>query len=299
MSIIFPSIAPSRSVRESSALTPPRTLITTLFSLSFAGEGLHYSTAQLIDLMADLGTDAAAVRSALMRLKQKGFLVVDKDGRGRIYRLAPEAREVLEESDLRVFGQRRSEKHEDWIMVVFSIPESEREKRHALRTLLVRLGFGNITSAVWISPMTMRNEARRALQRADLLCFVDMFEVKADSIDNLVVKLRSWWELDTMESLFNGFIQRWAEVRSKDLEDCTPPEKFKHYVLALTDWRKIAYLDPGIPVGFLPNRWPGLEAEALFQDITHATQEDARLHLANRLAFSDGRGNRGVTPLAG
>lgn len=283
LSILFPSAAPSRSVRESSVLAPPRTLITTLFSLSFPYQVDRLTTAQLVDLMADLGTDAAAVRSALMRLKQKGFLIAEKAASGSTYSLAPQAREVLEDGDLRVFGQVRSSRLEGWNMVVFSIPESEREKRHALRTLLVRLGFGNITSGVWISPLVMRDEARRALKRAGLSSFVDTFEVKAESIDNPAAKLRSWWQLDTMDGLFRSFIQRWRSVAAENLQQATPEERFRNYVLILTDWRKIAYLDPGIPVAYLPNGWPGIEAENLFADISEATKAGAEMHMASRI----------------
>ena len=264
-------------------LAPPRTLITTLFSLAFPCQVDRFTTSQLIDLMADLGTDAASVRSALMRLKQKGFLIAEKVASGSMYSLSAQAREVLEDGDLRVFGLVRSSRLDGWNMVVFSIPESEREKRHALRTLLVRLGFGNITSGVWISPLVMRDEARRALRRAGLSSFVDTFEVKAESIDNPTAKMRSWWDLETMESLFRSFVQRWRPLISHDLDHATPEEKFQHYVLILTDWRKIAYLDPGIPISYLPNGWPGIEAEKLFADISETTKAGAEAHVLSRI----------------
>lgn len=270
-------------MRESAVLAAPRTLITTLFSLPQPAQVTEFSIAQLIDLMADLGTDAAAVRSSVMRLKQKGFLITEKVGSRSIYKLSSEVREVFEDSDLRIFRRARAARDDCWNMVVFSIPESEREKRHALRTLLVRLGFGNVTSGVWISPRVVREEARRALHRAHLLSFVDMYEVKPESIDSPVRKVRAWWELASMESQFQSFIQRWRPLLARDLSKAPLEVKFRHYVLILTDWRKIAYLDPGISVAYLPSGWPGIDAENLFAEISDAIKEGAEIHLSARI----------------
>ena len=40
------------------------------------------------------------------------------------------------------FVHRRAMEEDGWVVLVFSVPESERDKRHVLRTTLTRLGFG-------------------------------------------------------------------------------------------------------------------------------------------------------------
>jgi phenylacetic acid degradation operon negative regulatory protein len=285
VSILFPSIAPTRRLRERSVQEPPRTLITTLFSLPPPSQVTEIPIAQLVDLMADLGTDPAAVRSAIMRLKQKGFLTAQKMGAGSIYRLSEPVRDLFEEDHLRMFSRVRADRRDNWTMVVFSIPESEREKRHALRTLLVRLGFGNVTSGVWITPGVMRQEAQHALKRAGLLSFVDMFSVDADSVDNPVHKIRSWWQLDTIEAQFRSFLQRWRPLTREALAKLDPAEQFRHYVLLLTDWRKIAYLDPGIPIDYLPNGFLGIDAETLFASLNDSIKPGADAHFFDRMAM--------------
>ncbi len=41
---------------------------------------------------------------------------------------------------------------------------------------------------------------------------------------------------------------------------------FADDVLLLTAWRRLPYLDPGLPVEFLPQDWQGIAAERLFID---------------------------------
>ena len=36
---------------------------------------------------------------------------------------------------------------------------------------------------------------------------------------------------------------------------------------ALTAWRQLPYLDPGLPVGLLPPTWSGFAAARLFADL--------------------------------
>ena len=39
-----------------------------------------------------------------------------------------------------------------WVLLSFSMPEEERDKRHVLRSKLMWLGLGNVSSGLWIGP---------------------------------------------------------------------------------------------------------------------------------------------------
>ena len=41
-------------------------------------------------------------------------------------------------------------------------------------------------------------------------------------------------------------------------------EAFGGYVRLLTDWRRLPYLDPGLPAELLPADWTGIRAADLF-----------------------------------
>jgi phenylacetic acid degradation operon negative regulatory protein len=51
----------------------------------------------------------------------------------------------------------------------------------------------------------------------------------------------------------------------------------------LTAWRRLPYLDPGIPLALLPAGWPGVHAEALFAKLDGRLREPAAKHARARL----------------
>jgi phenylacetic acid degradation operon negative regulatory protein len=46
----------------------------------------------------------------------------------------------------------------------------------------------------------------------------------------------------------------------------------------LTAWRRLPYLDPGLPLEHLPPDWPGIEAAELFALLDSRLREDAHSH---------------------
>ncbi len=71
---------------------------------------------------------------------------------------------------------RRAMEEDGWVVLVFSVPESERDKRHVLRTTLTRLGFGTAAPGVWIAPGHLTSETREVLERRGLAAYVEIFE---------------------------------------------------------------------------------------------------------------------------
>ena len=69
---------------------------------------------------------------------------------------------------------RRAMEEDGWMVLVFS--ESERDKRHVLRTTPTRLGFGTAAPGVWIAPGTSDVGNARGLERRGLAAYVEIFE---------------------------------------------------------------------------------------------------------------------------
>ena len=70
-------------------------------------------------------------------------------------------------------------------MVVFSIPESERDKRHLLRSTLASMGFGTVSPGVWVAPGLLHDEVARTLEHQGLATFVDLFRARHDGFGSL------------------------------------------------------------------------------------------------------------------
>jgi phenylacetic acid degradation operon negative regulatory protein len=253
------------AAREVEGTVAPRALIVSLFGLYARALGGWLSVATIVRLMADLGVDEQSTRSAVFRLKRRGWLDAEKDGRTAGYRASSDALAILAEGDERIFGRRRATPDDGWVLVVFSVPEAERDKRHQLRTTLTRLGLGTIGPGTWVAPGHLGEAVLGALDRAGLRQFTDVFRATHLSGTSPRDTISAWWDLDALESTYADYLQRFAGVADR-LADGPPDDEraFADYVPAVTAWRRLPYLDPGLPLEALPEDWIGLRAEALF-----------------------------------
>jgi len=111
----------------------PRALIVSIYGLYARDTGGWFSVSSLIRLMAELGVEEPAVRSSISRLKRREMLIPERHDRFAGYALSDHARRVLHEGDRRIFERPRAALGDGWVVVVFSVPESERRQRRTLR----------------------------------------------------------------------------------------------------------------------------------------------------------------------
>ncbi|RFU21539.1 PaaX family transcriptional regulator [Geodermatophilus marinus] len=241
----------------------PRQLIVTLYGLYARERGGWLSVAAVVRLMADLGVDEPAVRSSVSRLKRRGWLAARREADVAGYALTDPAREVLADGDARIFARRRAEPSDGWLLVVFSVPESERERRHRLRAELTRLGFGTVAPGVWIAPGHLAEEAAEVLRRRGLAGYVELFTRACVPGGSVRASVARWWDLDALHDRYAGFLDRHAGADAgSGWPD--PARAFPDYVRLLTDWRALPYADPGLPLDLLPADWNGARAADLF-----------------------------------
>jgi phenylacetic acid degradation operon negative regulatory protein len=245
---------------------PPRALIVTLLGLYVRELGGWISVSGLIRLMAAAGVDEQAVRSSLSRLKRRGIVEGERRDGVAGYALSEYARGLLEVGDRRIFAQPGG--HDgDWVVVVFSVPESERQKRHALRARLSWLGFGTVSSGVWIAPGHLAEDARAVLHADGLDPYVDLFRAQYLAFGDPADKVAQWWDLAALEELYAEFLEAHEPARRSwaDQPQVPPgPAAFADHLRALTAWRRLPYLDPGLPTDLLPASWSGTRAAETF-----------------------------------
>jgi hypothetical protein len=153
----------------------PRALIVTTYGAFARDAGGWLPVASLIRLMAELGVDEPSVRSSISRLKRRGILAAATVDGAAGYELSAQAREILAEGDRRIFQRPESRVSDGWVLVVYSVPESERDRRHILRSKLTWLGFGTAAPGVWIAPAHLYDEARETLARLEMTPYVGLF----------------------------------------------------------------------------------------------------------------------------
>jgi phenylacetic acid degradation operon negative regulatory protein len=284
--------APRRAAKFCRVSTPgtdalaaqPRALIVTIYGLYARETGGWLSIGALIRLMAELGIDEPAVRSAMSRLKQRGLLEPRRDGGVAGYGLSAHGRAVLADGDRRIFRQPRASSADGWLLAVFSVPEDQRARRHALRSRLAWLGFGAVSAGVWIAPRHLAEQTTDVLAADGLAGYVSLFTADYLAFGDVRDKVSRWWDLDRLEQLYQAFIDsaaptaaRWAKIAA-DRGD--QGQAFADYVRVLTAWRRLPFLDPGLPAELLPADWHGARAAELFARLQDLLGEMAGAHVA-------------------
>lgn len=266
---------PVTAVEAPQAERQPRQLIVTLYGLYARDDDGWFSVAALVRLMAGLAVDEAAVRSAISRLKRRELLDAERRGGAAGYALSPAAREILADGDTRIFGRRRAVAADGWVLVVFSVPETEREKRHTLRTQLARLGFGTVAPGVWVAPGHLADELADVLARLGLDGYVELF--RGEHLPAGDTDVRSWWDLDALDHRYAQFLHRHGPVRA-GRRRADPAAAYADFVRLVTDWRRLPYADPGLPLDLLPPCWNGVRAADLFAELERRLSGPAHEH---------------------
>jgi phenylacetic acid degradation operon negative regulatory protein len=274
-----------------------RQLIVTIYGLYARSDGGWLSIAALIRLLADLGVDEPAVRSAISRLKRRGILLARRQDGSAGYQLSAGALAILREGDARIFRRHRATLADGWLLAVFSVPESERHRRHVLRSELARLGFGMVAPGVWIVPAHPQDATAETLRRLGLDSYADLFHADHLAFGDPAAKIRRWWDLDELERRYQAFIQahepalrRWelGSGEAGGIGDVAGAggaggvggrDAFADYVRVLTDWRRLPYSDPGLPAELLPDDWIGLRAAEAFFTLRSLLEEPARAYV--------------------
>jgi phenylacetic acid degradation operon negative regulatory protein len=187
--------------------------------------------------------------------------------------------EVLGEGDRRIFDPSPAHLADGWVQVVFTVPEAQRQKRHEMRTLLARLGFGPVAPGVWTAPGTLAGDISGALERQGLGSYVDLFRGDHLGYAPLARRVHEWWDLPGIEARYAEFLAVHQGL-SRHVTRRPPAgaEAFVAYVRMLTAWRQLRYLDPGLPLELLPDRWKGLAAAELFERLNTALAAPAEAH---------------------
>lgn len=259
----------------------PRALIVTVYGLYAREAGGWLSVSSLIRLMGDLGVDEPAVRSSISRLKRRGILTAERLDGTAGYALSDRARAILDEGDRRIFARPRASVEDGWVLAIFSVPESERQKRHMLRSRLSWLGYGTVAAGVWIAPGHLESETRDVLDRYQLSAYVDLFHANYRGFADIGSEIATWWDLGGLQELYDEFIgaQQQVLTRWKRRRSGNPPEAFADYVRALTAWRRLPFLDPGLAPELLPKDWHGVRAADLFFELRERLAVPAHTHV--------------------
>lgn len=261
-------------------------LVATLFGLHANAEGAMRVSA-LVGLMADLGIDGGAARSTVSRLKAKGILQRTAGRGAPSYVLSEVVLDAFNADDQRIFAPERSHLGDPWALVVFSVPESERNRRYELRSELISLGFGFVAAGVAIAPLAGLEQALKRLQARGLDRYVEQFHGHYGEGRRLRDRVGKWWDLGALDAQYaefladyRGDLNRWraSSAQAPDLSAAERKDAFALYVPLLTRWRRFPYRDPNIPLELLPVGWKAPRAKLMFLELHSILKTPAADH---------------------
>ena len=252
-----------------------RALLLTLYGAYLRDLGGWAAVACLVRLLEDVDVSAQSTRSAISRMKQAGFLAAERRNGVAGYALTDEAAALLRDGDELIF-QSVEQSHGDWAMVVFSVPEAERNKRHQLRSRLAWLGFGQLTSGVWIAPSGAARRLPPMLRTTGLDRYVTTWTARPSDPSSIDGRVGEAWDLDALADAYREFVAAHEPVGTEPLDDRAA---FAAYLRLLSHWRRLPFMDPGLPEELLPPEWPGAEAREVFARGREVLEPRGRRHV--------------------
>ncbi|MCP4362503.1 MAG: phenylacetic acid degradation operon negative regulatory protein PaaX [Chloroflexi bacterium] len=252
---------------------PVRTqfLIFTLFGDYIVPRGGKIWTGSLLHLMDVLGVSERAVRSALSRMRRKGWLETKRHGRRSQYALTPRGQTLLEGGGQRIFEPVMTEWDDKWHLVVYSLPGDKRGERHILRAQLSWLGFGSLAPGNWVSPRNRITELKRISNELDLEAYVQMFSgiyLGPSSVQSLVEQC---WDLQGLANQYKTFIVRYqgeyaaCQADQNNGRPLEPQTCFQRRYWFTQKFQSFPLKDPNLPTVLLPDDWIGFRGRQLFE----------------------------------
>jgi phenylacetic acid degradation operon negative regulatory protein len=243
----------------------PRSWLFDLFGDYVEHRDRELWTGTIIALAGEFGLTERAIRSALLRLQRDGWLDARRAGTRSFYGLTDAGRELIDRGRERIMSGPEQDWDGRWVVLTYTIPESQRELRDRLRAELSWLGFGGLGSGLFVSPHDRQDELATVARRHRLEQHITVF--RAEHVwpgDNRALAARCW-DLTAINASYAAFIQAfqpYATDRHLSDRDCLVV-RFR----LINGYRRFPFLDPGLPAGLLPQDWLGFEARELFRDL--------------------------------
>jgi phenylacetic acid degradation operon negative regulatory protein len=231
----------------------------------------------LIQALGPLGFRPGAVRTLVSRMQGKGWLQSRRVGRRSFYRLSEAGLWQVHWGGSRAFRPPESEWDGHWTVVVYSVPEAQRDRRDALRNTLQELGFGALAPGTWLSPHPLSEEVRTKWDRLDLWPYLEVLRSEhLGPSQPAELTAHAWPQLPNLAEHYRDYLETYDLVRH-DWENGRLDDRacFATRLQGLIHFVAITLNDPVLPPEFLPPDWPRPAAQQLFKGLQRTLREPA------------------------
>ncbi len=229
--------------------------------------GAEAPVAALVRLLAPLSIAAPAVRTAVSRMVQQGWLRPVRLPAGPGYALTGRALHRLDDAASRIYRTNRRDWDGRFDLVVLT-PPTGRTARTRLADTLAFLGFGPLSPNTWAAPRrgTSRardNEVTELLREMSIPAerFIAQHAAGNGGTAELVHQA---WDLPALAASYQRFIAEYRPLLAKLPATANDRTRYAMRFRLVHSWRTFLFSDPQLPPELLPDDWPGVRAAALF-----------------------------------
>jgi phenylacetic acid degradation operon negative regulatory protein len=255
-------------------------------------------SAELTEVAQKFGLSSDAVRAAANRMTRAGVLVKKGRGRGNVrYKVGPAGQAVVNQFILKLLqwhvaleGQQAWDG--TWLVVAFSVPEEQRAKRDIFRDRLIEMGFGLLSSSVWISPFDQEAaiaELVRELSLDGMVAILHCDHIQMPGLASVRELAGTVWDLKPLAEHYRDMNRR-VEAFMAFLEQVGQGEEIDVEAAFFTAMdlqnemiEMILTEDPCLPPALLPSDWPGQRTHELAHAVTAAV--DRLEHASERYEY--------------
>jgi len=229
----------------------------------------------LVELGEDLGIPGPTMRVTLARLREREWFDVRREGRESIYRLSEIALLDIHQGGRRIHRSAPEEWTGDWSMVIYTVPESDRQTRDDLRKRLGWLGFGPLASATWIRPRPQLDDVTAALAALPAAKLTLMTTRTSGLAEDRALAARCW-DLDALGADYEAFVDELLSQMPGYRDAASDGrEAFAARILLVHAYRGFARRDPQFPAALQPAGWRGDDARRLFEEAHSLLSHDS------------------------
>ena len=197
----------------------------------------------------------ATLRKELSNLKRKELITYQTRYRKKIPTLTRQGR-------LKIIPRLPYKKFEPWDkkwrIIIFSIPEKERNFRMQLQKKLEELSFQKIKNGVYISPHPLLDAINRLANELGIRQYLTMIE--ADKIDQEKRTIQKIWGLDKINQGYKEFVKNAQKIHRQKFWPLAAKQLEQKFY-------QIYQKDPHLPKQFLLDNWYGDRAYKIYREI--------------------------------
>jgi phenylacetic acid degradation operon negative regulatory protein len=270
-----------------------KSLIITIYGDAIAHRGGNAWLGNVIALAALAGVQERAVRTAVFRLAQEGWLASQQIGRRSYYRLTDDGRRRFDAVHQRLYHAPLRAWDHGWTVLALRSERLDAQARTQLERDLSWQGFGAHPCGVWLHPGPddyLLEQMLAPALRVGAVLVVRGPALPMISAPVLRDTAQECWRLEQLAGDYQAFLALfrpvWQTLRGPAPLDGA--QAFAVRTLLMHGYRRACLRDPFLPAELLPADWPGTPARALCRNLYLRVQAAAEMHVAQLLETPEG-----------